>query len=144
MGLVKQHRNGITYLYESESYYDPEKKQSRSKRKLLGKIDPVTGELVPTGKKGRPKKEKAAEEDKESRPGATEAEKALSRELREKDKEIERLKRRIETLEEENGNLRSASDEAGEQQATMNEQLSGIIGEFRSLTERAGDILKRK
>ncbi len=49
-------RVGITYVYESESYYDQEKHQSRSKRKLIGKIDPETGEMVPTGKKGRPSK----------------------------------------------------------------------------------------
>lgn len=49
-------RVGITYVYESESYYDKEKHQSRSKRKLIGKIDPATGEMVPTGKKGRPSK----------------------------------------------------------------------------------------
>ncbi len=49
-------RVGITYVYESESYYDPEKKQSRSKRKLIGKIDPDTGEMIPTGRRGRPSK----------------------------------------------------------------------------------------
>jgi hypothetical protein len=49
-------RVGITYVYESESYYDNEKHQSRSKRKLIGKIDPETGEMVSTGKKGRPSK----------------------------------------------------------------------------------------
>lgn len=46
-------RVGITYVYDSESYYDPEKKQSRSKRKLIGKIDPDTGEMIPTGRRGR-------------------------------------------------------------------------------------------
>lgn len=49
-------RVGITYVYESTSYYDKEKHQSRSRRKLIGKLDPETGELVPTGARGRPKK----------------------------------------------------------------------------------------
>ena len=49
---------GVTYVYESESYWDKEKKQPRNRRKLIGKLDPITGEIVPTGKKGRPKKEK--------------------------------------------------------------------------------------
>lgn len=49
-------RVGITYVYESESYYNNEKHQSRSKRKLIGKIDPETGEIIPTGKRGRPSK----------------------------------------------------------------------------------------
>ena len=51
-------RSGVTYVYESESYWDKEKKQPRSKRKLIGKIDSQTGEIVPTGgRKGRKKEE---------------------------------------------------------------------------------------
>ena len=50
-------QNGVTYVYEViENYWDKEKKQSRSKRKLIGKIDPATGEIVPTSSRGRPKK----------------------------------------------------------------------------------------
>lgn len=50
-------RTGITYIYESESYWDKEKKQPRNRRKLIGKLDPVTGEIVPTGNRGRKKKD---------------------------------------------------------------------------------------
>ena len=51
-------QTGVTYVYESESYWDREKKQPRSKRKLIGKIDEQTGEIVPTGgRKGRKKEE---------------------------------------------------------------------------------------
>ncbi len=59
MAIIKQYHKetGITYVYESVSYWDPEKKQSRSKRKMIGKIDPETGDIIPTGKIGRPKKE---------------------------------------------------------------------------------------
>ena len=48
--FVYQHdkRSGITYVYESESYWDKEKKQSRSKRRLIGKLDKETGEIIPT------------------------------------------------------------------------------------------------
>lgn len=49
-------QTGTTYVYESESYWDKEKKQPRSRRKLIGKIDEETGEIVPTGGKGRSKK----------------------------------------------------------------------------------------
>ncbi len=42
-------QNDTTYVYEViENYWDKEKKQPRSKRKLIGKIDPETGEIVPT------------------------------------------------------------------------------------------------
>jgi len=44
---------GITYAYESVSYWDKEKQQSRARRKLIGKVDQETGEIVPT-RKSRP------------------------------------------------------------------------------------------
>ncbi len=51
-------KTGVVALYESTSYYDPETKQSRPKRKYLGIEDPETGELIPSsGKRGRKKAE---------------------------------------------------------------------------------------
>ena len=46
MAIIKQFdkRSGITYVYDSKSYYDKEKKCSRAKRTLIGKLDPETGE----------------------------------------------------------------------------------------------------
>lgn len=59
MGIIKQYdkRSGITYAYESKAYWDPEKKMSRAKRTLLGRIDPETGEIIPTDGRNRKKKE---------------------------------------------------------------------------------------
>lgn len=59
MAVIKQYdkRSGITYAYESHSYWDPEKKMTRAKRKLIGRVDPQTGEITPTD--GRNKKTKA-------------------------------------------------------------------------------------
>jgi hypothetical protein len=53
MAIIKQYnkKTGTTYVYESHSYWDKERKQHRSDRKLIGKIDPETGEIVPTKKK---------------------------------------------------------------------------------------------
>jgi hypothetical protein len=51
----KDKRTGVTYVYESESYWDKEKKQPRSKRTLIGKLDEATGEIISTGKSGRRK-----------------------------------------------------------------------------------------
>lgn len=49
-------KTGQVAVYESTSYYDPETKQSRPKRKYLGIEDPETGELIPSsGKRGRKK-----------------------------------------------------------------------------------------
>jgi len=58
MAIIYQHdkRSGITYAYESHSYWDKEKKTSRAKRTLIGRVDPDTGEIVPTD--GRCRKDK--------------------------------------------------------------------------------------
>lgn len=53
-------KSGRKYAYESVSYYDKEKKQPRNKRKLLGAVDPVTGEIVPTSRK---KKDSSSDQD---------------------------------------------------------------------------------
>lgn len=55
MGIVyqKDKRTGITYAYESKAVWDKEKKQSRAKRRLIGRVDPETGEIVPTDGRGR-------------------------------------------------------------------------------------------
>jgi len=45
-------QTGITYAYESVSYWDKGKQQSRAKRKCIGRLDPVTNEIVPTRKQG--------------------------------------------------------------------------------------------
>lgn len=61
MGIIYQtnKKTGITYAYQNESYWDKEKKQSRAKRKLLGKIDPATGDIIST--RSYKKKEHKAE-----------------------------------------------------------------------------------
>lgn len=62
VAIIKQTKksSGITYVYESTSYWDKEKQQPRSTRKLIGKVDDATGEIVPTGGRGRkPKKQDA-------------------------------------------------------------------------------------
>lgn len=46
-------RSGNTYFYESKSYWDKEKHQPRSHRKLIGKLDPATGNMIPTDGRGK-------------------------------------------------------------------------------------------
>ena len=62
MAIIYQHdkRSNITYAYESHSYWDKEKKMSRAKRTLIGRVDPKTGEILPTD--GRCRKDKVAKE----------------------------------------------------------------------------------
>ena len=49
----KDKRSGLTYAYETTYVWDKEKKQSRSKRTLIGRLDESTGEIVPTDGRGR-------------------------------------------------------------------------------------------
>ena len=60
MAIIKQFDkpSGITYVYDSKSYYDKEKKCSRAKRTLIGKIDPDTGEIIPTDGRNKGAKSK--------------------------------------------------------------------------------------
>ena len=59
MSIIQQKdkRTGITYVYESKSYWDKEKQQPRSKRKLIGKLDEETGDVVPTDGRGKKRTE---------------------------------------------------------------------------------------
>lgn len=60
IAIIKQFdkRSGITYVYDSKSYYDKEKKCSRAKRTLIGKIDPGTGEMITTDGRNKGAKSK--------------------------------------------------------------------------------------
>ena len=55
MAIIRQHdkRSGITYVYESHSYWDPERKMTWAKRRLIGKVNPDTGEIVPTDERNK-------------------------------------------------------------------------------------------
>ncbi len=48
MAIVHQENKstGVVYVYESESYWDKEKQQSRSKRRCIGKLEPATGKII--------------------------------------------------------------------------------------------------
>ena len=98
----KDKRTGITYVYESESYWDKEKQQPRAHRKLIGKLDEETGEIVPTDGRGRKRKDRPREASSVSADAATTAdaisaeaapvpESDSSRIIREKDAQIRQL-----------------------------------------------------
>ena len=60
MSIVKSYskQNNTTYFYEQDYKWNPETKRPEGTRKLIGKLDPETGKMIPTGKPGRPRKEK--------------------------------------------------------------------------------------
>ena len=94
MAIIKQldKRSGITYVYDSKSYYDKEKKCSRAKRTLIGKLDPETGEIIPTD--GRNKGAK-------SKPDSTAPEVDKDKRIQELEDENRQLKLQIKALKKE-------------------------------------------
>ena len=113
MSIVKQYHKdtGITYVYESENYWDPEKQQGRSRRKCIGKIDPETGEIIPTGKRGRKKKEavKTEYDDTQLREMTGKYERAYS-DLVRVNEQLKALRAENEQLKKANARLSAALD----------------------------------
>ncbi|WP_353949135.1 IS1634 family transposase [Sporolactobacillus sp. Y61] len=75
MVIIKQKdkRSGLTYAYKSESYWDKEKKQPRSRRKLIGRVDEKTGKIVPTDGRGKRRKQTSEKKQKRGPVPATKA-----------------------------------------------------------------------
>ncbi len=96
------------YVYESESYLDSEKKQPRNRRKLIGKLD-EDGNVVPTGNRGRKRKDEI-EDNKNGNSFSDQLEESLEhykKRCREMETETVMLKEQIRKLEREKGELLS-------------------------------------
>lgn len=85
-------RTGIKYAYESVSYWDPEKKQPRSKRKYLGRVDPETNEII-TGRKKKNVRTGESSAFSVASDAPTSAETISPDLIKEKDAEISALRR---------------------------------------------------
>ena len=123
MAIITQYHKDTdtTYVYESISYWDPDKRQSRSKRRCIGKIDPETGKTVPTGKRGRKKKQGDS--------GSREADGAsamLAEQLSQAREELSALKVN-------NANLASRLKKADAE----NRRLKAALGRIQSLSAEA-------
>ncbi|MDO5134200.1 MAG: hypothetical protein Q4D81_14645 [Eubacteriales bacterium] len=108
MAIIKQlnKKNGVTYVYESHSYRDKETKQPRSTRRLIGKIDEETGEIVPTRKN---KVNTTSEDNSVGITPITERTTGFSMdEIRQKDSQIQELRREIAKLHREKADLAAA------------------------------------
>lgn len=116
MAIIKQYHKdtNTTYVYESTSYWDAEKQQSRSKRRVIGKLDPVTGEIIPTGKRGR-KKGSASEitNAQETNNPVQPIDAGIQEQLRQHQIEISTLKEQVVSLTNENRKLKAALSKAG-------------------------------
>ena len=84
-------KTGTKYAFESTSYWDKDKKQPRSKRRYLGKVDPETGDIIPS--RGRSTHSGEGEE-----KICTDEISALHKEIKERDQTIDMLRREIDVL----------------------------------------------
>lgn len=136
MAIIYQRNrsNNTTYVFESESFWDSEKKQSRSKRRCIGKLDEETGEIVPTGKRGRKKKENP--QLAEITGTAEEKIAHLSKLVDEQERKLAQLESRISVLQEENRRLRDANDDAGRLDRKRKDQIARLVREAGSFAEK--------
>lgn len=87
-------QNGVTYVYEVyENYWNKEKKRPESKRRLIGKIDPETGEIVPTSR-AKKRTDKNDNDTQDSRVQYEEAKQKISQQ----EKEISDLKGKLSSV----------------------------------------------
>ena len=121
MAIITQYHKDTdtTYVYESISYWDAEKQQSRSKRKCIGKIDPVTGDTIPTGRRGRRRSTASPSADNEG--------------LSKLNEQLDKAKTDIATLKAQNSEL---SDKL-KRLTHENQQLTHTVEKIRSLSENA-------
>ena len=121
MAIIQQYHKDTdtTYVYESESYWVPELGQSRSRRKLLGKLDPVTGEIVPCGKRG-PKKQKP-----ETSPADRQAYQKLQVQYEQSRQEVTRLRMNLSEKEKELAEMGKQNRKL----ADIIQQISNVVAE---------------
>ena len=115
--MVQNKITGITYVYESESYWDKEKKQPRNRRTLIGKLD-ENGEIVPTGKRGRPRKED---------PVLTSEDR---RKVEEKQEDIEYYRQELTNAQTEAAGLRQQVRKLTREKQEILDTLQKLIGDF--------------
>lgn len=125
--LYRKTKTGRTYAYRSESYWDSDKQQPRSRRTYLGWVDPETGEIV----KGRA--------DKSKKPSSVETEsssikKKLSstEETASKDEEICQLR----------ADLEKKTDEVISLRAEI-QRLSSKVDELNSLCRKISEMTRK-
>ena len=95
-------KTGIKYAYESTSYWDKDKKAPRSTRRYLGKVDPETGEIIPSRKASAPITISEADvtEIVRLRTRLSELEKKLEGVEKERDQALKRVRKQQEHLQE--------------------------------------------
>ena len=113
-------QTGIKYAYESISYWDKDKKQARSKRKYIGRVDPETGEIITS----EHKKSSTANAGRNGDDASALIISKLQEELAEKNSQIDMLKNEL-------GNLTAKYKKAD----TLITKLASLATEFTEETD---------
>ena len=106
--IKRTNASGVTYAYRSEARWDPEKGYSVPKQTYLGRVDDITGEIIPTSRQ-RGRKKSNPEEKKAS--------------ISASDEELVRLKKQVQDL---NHQIVALTRQNGQYQAFLR-QLQGQI-----------------
>lgn len=93
-------KSGHVYAYESVSYRDPVTKAPKSKRKYLGRVDPITKEFLqkPSKKDGTQTPEEQPVSNKEAKPAGVSQDPALKAEVEKLQNDLKRLEDEIAML----------------------------------------------
>ena len=132
--IVKYTRkDGNTYAYESIAKWDSRHKQSRPVRRYLGRVDPVSGEIIPSsGRPGRPKGSKNkpranSEDESQGAPQGTVTAGVSSSATTPADDEVRALKGQISTMQSEMDTLRKRTACLETAIRSVVDQLSRVI-----------------
>lgn len=112
-------KTGTRYAYRSVSYRDPVTGTPKSKRTYLGRVDPVTGEIIPKGTAGTHNTTPLGV------PGP-DGPVDLARELRAAREEARRYAKRVAELEAEVKSLRAFVDGIGELVQQANSMIEAV------------------
>ena len=124
MSRVYQYDNrvDVTYVYDVEEVFDEKTGKTRQKRKLIGKLDLETKQLVPTGKRGRPAK--------------TDCPSADTKKEENRNREEQAKARFLETLQKKDEAIAALKSENRQLKATINKLEKTIL----SISTLCGDI----
>ena len=86
-------KTGVVYAYRSESYRDPITKKPTSRRTYLGRVDPVTKEIIRKAEEGKRNRSKLIDKSK----GELSLAEAVSR-ITEQEKQIKNLQDKVDEL----------------------------------------------
>ena len=84
-------KTGVVYAYLQTAFRDPVSKRPKSKRTYLGRVDPITGEIVPKETDGKRNRSKLGEEAVESAQSSEESIQSANETIVSQRKLIEKL-----------------------------------------------------